>query len=130
MTTPWQPKPPSWQPKEPPTPDWTTNEYLVQNDFDALAARRIELKDKRDAIDEELEELDPQLGAMIATTGLNSVRFGYHRFTLSYRTKGGTISKERLLEAGVTPEQLERATSPKTIGGAYVRVTAIKGPED
>lgn len=124
------PHPPSWQAKEPPTPDWTTSEYLVENEFEKFAARRVELKEQRDAIDRELEELDPQVGAMIATTGLSSVRFGYHRFTLGYSTSGGKISKERLLEAGVTPEQLERATSPKVMGGAFVRVTAIKGLED
>lgn len=129
MTTP-KGKPPSWQAQEPPTPDWTTSEYLKENEFDVLAARRVELKEARDAIDKELLELDPQLGALIATTGLKSVRFGLYRFTLGYSTKGGSLSKERLLEAGVTEQQLERGTTPKTMGSAYVRVTPIKGPED
>ena len=122
--------PPSWQPKELPTPDWTTSPYLVDNNFETLAARRAELKELKDQIEAEIQELDPQIGAMIATADLKSVRFGYHRFTLGYSTQGGRLSKERLLEVGVTVEQIERATTPKTIGSAYVRVTAINAPED
>lgn len=128
MTTP--PSPPSWKVKKPPTPEWTESQYLVDNDFQTLAARRAELKELRDQIDKEIDELDPQIGAMIATADMKSVRFGYHRFTLGYSSHGGRLSKEKLLEAGVTPEQIERATTPKTIGNAYVRVTAIDAPED
>src|SRR5215831_6987215 len=122
--------PPSWQPKEPPTPEWSTNAYLVENDFQKLAARRAELKELKDQIEAEIKELDPQIGAMMATAELKSVRFGYHRFTLGYARKGGQLTKTRLLEAGVTPEQIERGTTPLTIGSAYVRVMAINAPED
>ena len=122
--------PPSWQPKEPPSPAWSTSPYLVDNEFDKLAARRIELKEQKDAIEREIAELDPQLGALIATADMKSVRFGYYRFTLGYGSSGGRLSKERLLELGVTPEQLAQATSPKIIGNSYVRVTPITGPED
>ena len=122
--------PPSWQPKEPPTPDWSTSPYLIDNNFQALAARRAELADLKHSIDGEIAELDPQIGAMLATADLKSVRFGYHRFTLGYANAGGRLSKERLLEAGVTVEQLQKATTPKTIGSAYVRVTTIDAPED
>lgn len=122
--------PPSWQAKEPPTPDWTTSRYLVDNGFDELAARRAALKELADQVKREIEELDPQIGAMLATADLKSVRFGYHRFTLGYSTSGGRLSKERLLEVGVTAEQIERATTAKTIGASFVRVTSITGPED
>ena len=113
-----------------PVPEWTTSTFLVANDFERIAAKRIELKLRRDEIDHEIAELNLEIGAMLATANVKSVRFGFHRLTLSHATKGGKLSREKLLEAGVTIEQLERATSLKEIGDPFVSVTEISEGSD
>lgn len=112
-----------------PVPEWTVSSYLVENDFDRLAARRIELKHLQDAAEIEIKQLDLEVGAMLATSGYKSVKFGYHRLTLGQSTAGGRLSKELLLEAGVTPEQLAKGTTPRAPGTEYVSVTELKGAD-
>lgn len=112
-------------PPHEPVPEWDTSDYLVRNAFERLAARRCELKEARDAVDKEIRELNLEIGAMLATAKLSSVRFGHYRLTLGFTWRGGQISKARLLEAGVTADQIERATSAREPGEAYVSVTGI-----
>jgi len=118
VTTPEEPKD---------TPDWDSYPHLIANNFDRLAARRILLSEQRDAIDRELDELNLQLGVMLATADVQIVRFGFHRLQLRYSSVGGRLSKERLLELGVTPDQIAQATSPRASGNPYVRVEKLTG---
>ena len=105
--------------------DWMNSDYLIENGFDALAAERIALKRERDDIDVRIKELNLELGAMIATAALKSVRFEGFRLSLGYSASGGQLSREKLLEAGVTAEQLERGTTERKIGEPYLRVTEL-----
>jgi|SRR5215475_4207449 len=111
-------------------PDWGDSEYLVMNDFQDLASRRIELKLERDHIDRQIEALNQELAGMLTTAEMKSVRFGIHRLTLRYSVSGGYLSKEKLLESGVTAQQIARATSAKVRGKAYISVNEVKGAED
>jgi hypothetical protein len=114
---------------QPPAPEWSESQYLVQNDFEKLAARRIELKYQQDAIESELAELNLEIGAMLATADVKSVKFGFHRITLGYSGKGGRLSKERLVELGVPVKTIEAATTPREPGAPYVSVTEMKGAD-
>lgn len=114
----------------PPTPEWSESEYLIQNQFEQFAQRRVELKMIKDELEKELKDLDLQLSAMLATADMKSVRYGMHRLTLSYSTKGGKLDKTKLLENGVTVAQLEASITPKEPGASYMTVTEIKGAED
>lgn len=114
----------------PPAPDWEESAYLRGNDFDRLAERRVELKLQLDAIEQELSELNLEIGAMLATADTTSVKYGSYRITLGYSSKGGKISKERLLEAGVTEAQILKATSAKELGAPYITVTSLKQHEE
>ena len=116
--------------REAPVPDWSESQYLHDNYFDRLAARRIYLKKRSDAIARELVDLNLELGAMLATANLHSVTYDNYRLTLSHAMKGGRLSRERLLELGVTAEQLEKATSPRVPGDAFVTVTTIKAEKE
>lgn len=114
------------QPGEaPPTPDWMESNYLIDNEFDKLAERRLHLHAVKQELESEVSELDLQIGAMLATADCKSVRYGEHRITLGHSTVGGKLSKERLIEVGVTPAQIEAATSPKKPGNNYIRITDI-----
>lgn len=115
---------------EEPVRDWTDSEYLIVNNFADLAARRIELKHKQDHLQKEIEGLNLEIGAMLQTADIRSVRFGHHRLALGQSTTGGRLDKGKLLEQGVTAEQLARATSPKRLGKLFITVTQLKGPED
>lgn len=109
-----------------PVPAWDSSDYLIVNDFDRLAGRRIELKELRDRIDREISGLNDELGAMLATARMSSVRFGDYRLTLGFSWRGGRLSKTRLLEMGVSSEVLEAATTPKEPGESYISVTPMK----
>lgn len=108
------------------TTEWTESQYLIDNDFETLAAERVRLKEEREALDARIYELNLEIGAMLATARVKSVAIGEHRFTLSYATTGGQLSRERLLEAGVTADQLARGTMPKTVGKPYIRIEVRK----
>lgn len=113
-----------------PIRDWTDSEYLVVNNFADLAARRIEAKHKLDRIEKEVMTLNLELAAMLKTADAKTVRFGQHRLTVGHSTTGGKLDRTKLLDQGVTAEQLARATTPKKQGRAYITVTQLKGPED
>jgi len=112
------------------TPDWNTSAYLVENGFEQLAEHRISLKNAHDEIEKKIHELNDELGGMLATANMRSVRFRFHRLTLSHSMKGGKISRQSLLEAGVTVEQLEKATSKREVGDPFVSVTEISEGSD
>jgi hypothetical protein len=111
-------------------PEWSDFGYLVANNFDKLAARRILLSEQRDAISRELDQLNLELGVMLATASVQTVRFGFHRLQLRYGHVGGKLSKTRLLELGVTPDQIQQATSPREQGNPYVLVAKIGDSDD
>jgi hypothetical protein len=119
------------QPESPETtPDWTSSPYLVENDFDRLAERRIALKKMHDETEKQIKELNDELGGLLATANMRSVRFRFHRLTLSHSMKGGKISRQSLLEAGVSVEQIEKATSKREVGDPFVSVTEISEGSD
>lgn len=106
------------------------SDYLIQNEFERLANRRIELKHQMDIIEIERKELDLEIGTMMRVANLGpSVRFGQHRLTRGESTKGGKLDKSRLLELGVTVETLEKATTQKERGSVFVSVTEIRGSD-
>jgi hypothetical protein len=112
------------------TPNWDSSPYLVENGFEQLAERRISLKNAHDEIEKKIHELNDELGGMLATANMRSVRFRFHRLTLSHSMKGGKISKESLLLAGVSEEQLKAATSKREVGDPFVSVTEISEGSD
>lgn len=125
------PRPTSNMPTPPPSPEWHEFEYLALNDFQKLAERRVVLKQLVDEAEAEIKDLNLDIGAMLQTAGAQTVRYGQHRITLGQSSKGGRLSKERLLELGVPVDTIERATSPKEPGTFYVSVTDItKGDQD
>lgn len=111
------------EPKE--VPDWTTSDYLIENDFAVHAARRIELKATRAAVDEEIDDLNAQLAALLKTARMSSVRFGAHRLQLGQGWRGGKLSKARLLELGVSAAQIAAATSEKEPGDPFISIHEI-----
>ncbi len=112
-----------------PVPNWTESDYLIQNEFERLANRRIELKHQMDIIEIERKELDLEIGGMMRVAGTQSVRFGMHRLTRAESTKGGKLDRGRLLELGVKVETIERATTPKERGTVYITVSEIRGSD-
>jgi hypothetical protein len=114
----------------PPTPEWTEFDYLQANDFDEVVERRIALGISRHHIEAEISKLDLELGVMLATADTKSVRYGEHRISLAHSTVGGKLSRERLVELGVSKDIIEAATSEKKPGNNYIRVTDVKGGVD
>src|SRR5262245_44470782 len=113
----------------PPTPEWSEYDYLIENNFAELAERRIQLKYAIEDASKEIVEMDLQLGVMLATINAKSVRIGEHRITLGHSTIGGKLSRERLVELGVSKELLEAATSERKPGNNYIRITDVKGDD-
>jgi hypothetical protein len=108
-----------------PVPEWWSIDYLVDNGFERLAKRRCALKQLRDRLDKEIDELNPEIGALLATAKLTSVTYGRFRLALGHSYKGGRLIKSRLLELGVTPETIAAATTPKEVGESYITVTDL-----
>lgn len=111
-----------------PAPEWSESEYLIQNDFETLAARRVILKLELEQIETEIRDLSLEMGAMLATADLSSVKFGNFRITLAHSMKGGKLSRERLIELGVPVKTLEAATTPREPGTSFLTVTETKPP--
>jgi len=109
-----------------PVPDWTASDYLRDSKFEHLATRRVALRQWQLKIEGELKTLNMEMAALLAAADLQSVRYTSFRFTLGHAMKGGKLSKELLLEAGVTVEQLERGTTPRELGDPYVSITELK----
>lgn len=82
-------------------------------DFLALVARRQNLKMTRDKIEADLKDLSQKLTIMVAESGHKTIVTPDWRVTFTQGTNR-SISKEKLLEQGVSVKIIEKATKETT----------------
>lgn len=114
---------------KPDTPWWTEFDYLVQNDFEYLVSRRIEIK----RLQEELEGLNMEMVAFLDSAGVKSVLAGDEQGTyLITRTGGGAslrLSEEMLRHHGVADWIIKRSKVPTNPSRPSISVTKMKEQE-
>jgi predicted phage-related endonuclease len=81
----------------------------LPSDFEEKARRRAELAAEIKALESEKEPLDEYLKSMMDAFDVEKVRFGSFTASIS-RSVRSTIVAERLLEEGVDPRVIEKAT--------------------
>ena len=111
--------------------------YLRENQFERLLQRRIALKVQMDGLKRQVEGLNVEMSAMMATAGIKSVRYLYGvdwngdpvEFTVGY-VEGGvtrTLKKDRLKELGVSDWIIEGSMVDGRVRKPSVSVRKVGG---
>ena|SRR6185295_7741595 len=89
-------------------------DFLVANDFEAMARRRAYLKRVVDDGEAEIKKLNQEMLALFATCGVKSVACEDHVFTRKEGKAQDRISPHLLLENGVSQHVIDLCTLPGT----------------
>lgn len=95
-----------------PLPSWEKFEDLAEFDFDAACAKRYELKKLISQAEAEIKQLDETIGAALTAVGVKSVEWKGRQVTQADGRSASRIIPAKLLENGVTAEQIEASTEP------------------
>lgn len=101
---------------------------MTDSQLDRLCEERQFKAAQRDEIQDTIDTLSVQIGTELALRGIE--RFEGTRYTaLSVQSMRATLDKAKLLEQGVTPEQIEAATDSKVSYSLRVTERRIAGAE-